>query len=392
MASEVLKSPAHTIVYPKVVVVNLWRMGPLIDKLLFWSYAPYRRSVREIRSALSAFSRQIGVAPKVVSARAPERGRRLARFGAALMVAGTILVVPAFPFLSDLDMSWERLGSQPVSLPGGLQVDIPIALPIVGIGLIGLLLFYVGKRMRERGQKLLQPTADELLVVDKRRPIVYLRSFSHDVLETSTQRGFPDIDSVMSKSWEKRVRFETVLADRLIKWGPVVAIGRPKEAETLLGASRKYFSDKDWQTGISKWMDQARLIVLMAGATPGLRWELKEIIKAGHASKLVVLFPPHVRVIHERDVELRKEVWNEVCGGLTDSLGPVPSVNLKYAIAMHVRPDGGLVVMHGSTFQGYDYEQALALSVYGIFLHDWGASSASSLPEQRRPDQHSRTQ
>jgi hypothetical protein len=58
-----------------------------------------------------------------------------------------------------------------------------------------------------------------------------------------------------------------------------------------LGAARAKLSDDEWQAQVLAWMDQATLIVAMAGATHWVEWELANVASRGHAHKLILLFP-----------------------------------------------------------------------------------------------------
>jgi hypothetical protein len=114
----------------------------------------------------------------------------------------------------------------------------------------------------------------------KTPPIVFLRSFVDDIGHTSG-RG------------EGRFKhtFEQLVARQLRPYGPFVAIGRPGEALPQLGAARTYTSDAEWQEKALAMMAASRLIAIIVGATPGLGWELGQIVKRGWTDKLLVLFP-----------------------------------------------------------------------------------------------------
>jgi len=99
-----------------------------------------------------------------------------------------------------------------------------------------------------------------VLLNDKRAPIVYLRSFSDDFEGNS--------DTVLPTTSEEK------LVHSYNRLGPVIAIGRPGEALPLLGASRLYFDDATWQAGLLYLISICQLVVVQAGIAPGLLWEL----------------------------------------------------------------------------------------------------------------------
>jgi hypothetical protein len=92
---------------------------------------------------------------------------------------------------------------------------------------------------------------------------------------------------------------EESIADQLRPFGPLVAIGKPGETLPQLGASRNYYSGSEWQAAALELMREAVLIVVIAGLSPGLRWELEALAHAGHQSKLLVLMPePTLRRVY----------------------------------------------------------------------------------------------
>lgn len=86
--------------------------------------------------------------------------------------------------------------------------------------------------------------------------------------------------------------FEESIAWQVAPYGPVVAIGRPGRSLQSLGAARDHLSDDVWRDGISERMAAARAIVVILGATEGLRWEVAELVAGGHLEKTVFVFPP----------------------------------------------------------------------------------------------------
>lgn len=71
----------------------------------------------------------------------------------------------------------------------------------------------------------------------------------------------------------------------------VACIGRPGERMPSLGAGRTYWTDETWQEAVQHTANRARAIVLMAGKTEGLAWEIGQLKTMGLLGKLIVLFP-----------------------------------------------------------------------------------------------------
>jgi hypothetical protein len=123
---------------------------------------------------------------------------------------------------------------------------------------IGLLIlsfaFGVGVFFWKWGKQHLVPLAEETVANDDRPPIVYLRSFADD-------------DQIAAD--------EEALAAIMDEAGPFVAVGRPGDTLPPLGASRFYLPGKDWQGFVSQLLDDAALVLIMAGRTEGLGWEIR---------------------------------------------------------------------------------------------------------------------
>lgn len=138
-----------------------------------------------------------------------------------------------------------------------------------------------------RAKQYLQISADSLLGKDKRAPILFLRSFSDD----------PKVNAAAGISHEGLAQLidfsvETRLADHFMGFGPFIAVGSPKEAVPQIGAARVKLSDDEWQAAVTHWMETSSVIVMYAGTTHWVGWELKRIIEGGFTDKLIILFPP----------------------------------------------------------------------------------------------------
>ncbi len=142
-------------------------------------------------------------------------------------------------------------------------------LPLLGWGLIF------------RARIFLQPDAPSLLKVDKRPNILFLRSFADDKRTHFLQSELSVID----------FDIQTRLAAHFRPFGPFVAIRSPKDLTPRLGAPSAVLDNDKWQVVVREWMDNAQTIVWQAGRTSWVTWELKQILKRGHAKKLIVLMP-----------------------------------------------------------------------------------------------------
>lgn len=120
------------------------------------------------------------------------------------------------------------------------------------------------------GARHLQPGAEDLLASDGRPPILYLRSFASE-------------NTVGDEELAIAHAFEDV--------GPFVAIGQPGEKLPKLGAARMYLTDDSWQGRVRELMARARFVIVVAGDTPGLGWELSQCAQIDDPRKLIILIP-----------------------------------------------------------------------------------------------------
>lgn len=111
---------------------------------------------------------------------------------------------------------------------------------------------------------------------DQRAPVLYLRSFLEDYEA--------DLESYFATTPEEH------LAQYYKSYGPVIAIGQPQEELPLLGASRIYFDNSTWQAGVLHLMSVSQMVIIHAGFSPGLFWELGVARQRVEPQRLIISF------------------------------------------------------------------------------------------------------
>ena len=120
--------------------------------------------------------------------------------------------------------------------------------------------------------------------------ILYLRSFDDDTALVYAPLG--------SLGWyapfiPQRARFEELLESWTFgSAAHVVAIGRPGEPRPALGAKRTYWTDETWQAAVQQTAARCRAIILVAGVSEGLGWEISRLAHMGVLGKTLLLLPP----------------------------------------------------------------------------------------------------
>ena len=280
--------------------------------------------------------------------------------GAAITLFGGVLLLASMPAFSDL-------------LPGSEEAHALLAL-------LGIPVMMSGAVLLRRTEQLMQPTVIEATESDPRPRVLLLRSFlDDDAYIAESEQG-------LGIAAETRVKgFEVALAAELARLGPLIAIGRPGEALPHLGAARAYFHDDEWQAEIRRWMDQSRLVVVIVGHTPGVNWELHELHVRQHVGKVLYVFPPLANqwaglATAERRKRLEKIRESLAETPLKDLLAALP---VEQLIALHTRPDGGVMAMTSEQEDGFDYTLALKLAIYGL-LHNRIPDQPSATPARLR--------
>jgi hypothetical protein len=136
-----------------------------------------------------------------------------------------------------------------------------------------------------------QPSAEALLANDKRPAVLLLRSFKDKEI-VNYRRGDA---SFVDYSLEARI------AEHFYKTGPFITVGSIQGGEIAIGAARAKFSDAEWQPKVLDWIDSAALIIVMAGATTWIQWELKQVVQRGHTKKLILSFPQFKKSMFSND-------------------------------------------------------------------------------------------
>jgi Flp pilus assembly protein TadD len=197
--------------------------------------------------------------------------RRLATAAKLWKWAGFLMAIPGLGFLD-----WARSASDQDNAY------------LVFWGILGLGLFLGALACYRRGKKIGAIYARHLIEQDKRPPVLYLRSFKDDpraaAVPTVGIVGFAAVLLGMQTEEEQ-------LAEVMDQIGPFLAIGKPGEPLPEVGAARIYVGDGEWQLRVSELMSQARLVVLRAGETSNLWWEVKTAAEIAGPEKLLFLLP-----------------------------------------------------------------------------------------------------
>jgi hypothetical protein len=255
---------------------------------------------------------------------------------------------------------------------------------LVMLGFAASILFWDrGTRKLFLAKRLTEPMVKEERGRDSRRPVVFLRSFAEDQIDP--------VVAEIRRHWGQYPTFELGLASAARRYGPFIAIAQPGQLSPG-GAAREEFSNERWQTAVRAWTDEALFIVLMAGITPGLHWELQHLIQQGHLAKLIILLPRSSRKTvtqqereklgHDLDaitkfayklfLEERQEVWEALCRSFEGTIWYPSLVKVaeRDILAASWDAKGNLLLLRSQSVDDEDYETALDLAVYAMFCFE----------------------
>jgi hypothetical protein len=222
--------------------------------------------------------------------------------------------------------------------------DLAQLLVLIGVLLLARALWRVGRRLNLRHR-------NEIILKDK-PPVLLLRSFTDDVA------GIPP--NMLIPRWtRRRKRLEETIGEQLTTAGPFVAIGKPGEQLPQLGASRLYVGDSEWQAVVQSYIAQSDLIIVIAGNTHWVQWELANVLKQDRIAGLLIVFPR----ITEAD---RNERWQNLKPAFSDTSwsAAMERVDIEGALAVFTSADLGIVVIKSRKANESDYETALRVATY----------------------------
>lgn len=192
------------------------------------------------------------------------------------------------------------------------------------VAVLGGWLFRIARALGRSGTK-------RVLELDHRRAALYLRSFHDDSLMlptiASARRPLLELFSVRGTD-----PFEESVAWELNSYGPVVAVGRPGRSLASLGAAREHLSDETWRDQVASRMEEAGMIAVATGETPGLAWELGQIVTGGHLPKTFFVFPP----VAPAEIGRR---WEHTATSLIEAGQPVGPLPVPSALVHTVQID-----------------------------------------------------
>ncbi len=135
-----------------------------------------------------------------------------------------------------------------------------------------------------KGRKLRSQAIAQLVRSDTRPAVIYLRSFSSDTPDWfEITKGFLGGISTLLSSPEED------LAEAVTDIGPAITVGKPGEFLPTPGAARVYIKEEIWHDAVEERLLASQLIILRAGNSPGLWWELAQCVSHVRPERFLIL-------------------------------------------------------------------------------------------------------
>ena len=226
-----------------------------------------------------------------------------------------------------------------VSMGGEASRLVVIAVALI----VARALWRVGTRFNLRRR--------DAIILKEKAPVLLLRSFADDIA------GIPPNALIPRLLW-RRKRLEETIGRQLSQAGPFVAIGKPGETLPQIGAHRLYVADTEWQDVVKSYIARAQPIILVAGKTTWVQWELANIVAASRIAHLLIVFPRNA------DSE-RAERWQNLKPAFagTPWSAAAEAADVAGALALFVHGDGFVVIKSRAAHES-DYEAALRVATF----------------------------
>lgn len=222
---------------------------------------------------LTTFQRHLGLPAFLAHIGAGRLGASLLYFLVAILNIG-LLLAPLIAFLLITPQRAENWFDPQALLIGA---GVLLALNLIGAGAL------VSKLADGRTTKVYQAVREW----DARAPIVFLRAFDQDSHKLRTRGG--DVFARWAAGIGKQRTLDEILLEHASPYGPLIAIGDPRDPTPPLGAARVFVPGQGagWQDVVRGLVDASKAVVICPNHGEGVKWEL-DLLADGRARLNVI--------------------------------------------------------------------------------------------------------
>ncbi len=193
---------------------------------------------------------------------------------------------------------------------------------------------------------------------DARAPIVFLRAFDQDDERLRAWSG--DAFARWPAGVGRSRTLDEILLENGSPYGPVIAIGDPRDPTPPLGAARVFVQSRDeaWKDVVSDLVHASQAVVMCPNDTEGVQWEL-DLLTQEHG-RLRVIFLASPELTPDRSLALFERVAPPGAGALALKPKQIP-------IAAFDQPGLGWRVLTAKRLSVETYTTALNIGLQALF-------------------------
>lgn len=261
-----------------VILYELMRAG-------WWQLTARAENFRAVRGwrppawrLLGSFRRQLGLPGFLSYIGKKRRVVTALYFGVAVLNLGLVMLLMLPPMI------------------GAPEKQTANFYPLIAYGFMGALLLLnllgagaVFARMADQRTTRLYQNVREW---DTRAPIIFLRAFDQDDNKLKARGG--DAFARWPAGVGRPRTLDEILLEHGSPYGPVIAIGDPRDPTPPLGAARVFVPEagNGWQDVVRGLAGASKAVVMCPNTGEGVQWELDLIAQAGGRLRTIVLASP----------------------------------------------------------------------------------------------------
>lgn len=239
----------------------------------------------------------------------------------------------------------------------GLAVALPAMIVV---------LLFLGSGLQSLVRRMVRFSLEDLQRVDMRAPLLFLRAFGDDQVPLKPEKA--PLFTRLIEIGRRRTSLDQMLIEEGTPFGPVVALGNPRDRRPPYGAARGYFDDKDWQGAVTDLANNSAVVVICLDDTDGIWWEIEHLVTRGHLGKtLFLVHPKFARSEANREFLTRISTALGGGGALEPLLQPSPagSRGKPANVVGFFLDNDRLQVVRSSTFSRLAYLLTLRMFLRG---------------------------
>jgi hypothetical protein len=158
-------------------------------------------------------------------------------------------------------------------------------------------------------QRKIRFSVEEITAVDRRPPILFLRAFRDDQVALSTPR-YTWLGRLFAIAMPLQSLDHLLLSEGTL-YGPMVALGNPKDAMPPYGVARGYVGNEHWQDSVKDLARAALAIVICVDDTDSMWWEVEHLVAEQYLDKALILLHPKFAAVPE-NVRITERLLNKL--------------------------------------------------------------------------------